>query len=796
MIPFTGRKRHTAITGIFFVALFFVHLVSPQGWAVEEDLLPRHVLLLHSYNSDMTWVKNIEKGVFEELTPDRNNLIVHIEYMDSKRHHDSLHYQLLERSLAHKSQDFHLSLILCSDNNAFDFLMQRRQTLFPGVPIAFCGVNDYKPEMLQGHADITGVAEIISPVSTVELMVRLHPGLKHVYVINDYLTTGRAWRRNIEAAFDSLFPTLTIEYNDNLSIGELQEKIRGLGGDTAILLGDFFADRLGNYLSYEGVGAKLTSISPVPVYCLLDFNLRDGAVGGNVISGYSQGQEMARLGKQILAGVPVSTLPVIQTGVNKCRVDFFQLERFKVSTDLLPPDAVVLNRPFSFYENYKALIWGTLGAFLCLLLISVMLFINIHLRIRTEKELKASEIRFRNIFNNATVGIFQITLQGKIMAANPALVKMLGFDDQASVIAHYHDVGKQLYENSDDRAQIIERLAREGSLQNLEVPLNLRDGTRIWVSLNIHMVTDENGQIIYHEGTINDISQRKLQEKKMLEQEDELRDHRDRLKELVEERTEQLARVNADLEMKNEELEQIVYVASHDLRSPLVNIDGYSRELNYSMTELRQELEKILGHDLPPTVICILEDDIQEALRFIRTSAAKMDKLLMGLLHLSRSGRGVLSMDNIDMNLMISQVVDAIEYQIKASHVKVIINDLPPCRGDGMQINQVFSNIIGNALKYLDPGRDGVIEISGKIEDSQATYCVADNGIGMDPRFVHKIFEIFHRLDPAHSQGDGLGLAIVKRILDRLEGSIRVESNLGEYSRFYISFPQATNVLS
>ena len=654
--------------GILFAAFLGIHFISPQGWAVEEDLLPRHVLLLHSYSSDTTWVKNIEKGVFEELHPDTDNLIVHIEYMDSKRHHDGPYYKLLERSMAYKYKDFHLSLILCSDNNAFDFLMQRRQTLFPGVPISFCGVNDFKPEMLQGDANITGVAEIISPVTTVELMVRLHPGVKHIYVINDYLTTGRAWRRDMEARLGARFPNLDIEYNDNLSMGELQKKIRGFGQDTAILLGDFFADRLGNYLTYEGVGTQLTSISPVPVYCLLDFNLRDGVVGGNVINGYSQGQEMARLGKQILSGVPVSTLPVLHTGVNTWRFDYTELQRFKVSMDELPRNAVVLNRPFSFYDNYKVIIWVTMGAFVCLLIILIMLVINIHSRKRTEKVLQ--------------------------------------------------------------------------------------------------------------------------------EQEAELRHHRDRLKELVEERTAQLARVNTDLAMKNDELEQIVYVASHDLRSPLVNIDGYSRELNYSMTELRQELEKILGHDLPPAVAFMLEEDMQEALRFIRTSAVKMDKLLMGLLHLSRSGRGVLSMENIDMNAMVSQVVDAIEYQIKESHVEVIINDLPPCRGDGVQINQVFSNIIGNALKYLDPEKKGLIEISGTVEDSQVTYCVADNGIGMDPRFVHKIFEIFHRLDPAHSQGDGLGLSIVKRIMDRLKGKVRVESQLGEGSRFYLSFSPATAKLS
>ena len=780
--------------GLFLVSVLVFHVFSTGAGAFEAES-SRHILLLHAYHSDMTWVKNIETAVLNELNTDSNNkLILHIEYLDSKRYHDPHHYELMEQSLAHKYRDLSLSLIMCTDNNAFDFLLQRRETLFPGVPISFGGINDFNKKMLRGYTDITGVAEVISPVTTVALMEKLHPNLKHIYVINDYLTTGRAWQRDIEAALKPLAATLDIEFNENLSITQLQEKIKGFDKNTAILLGSFFSDREGSYLTYETVGSTLTAMSPVPVYCLLDFNIRDGVVGGNVISGYSQGREMARIGKKILAGVPASSLPVVHTGVNTYTFDFNQLKRFHIPMDLLPPHSVILNRSFSFYETYKVLIWGTGGAFLCLFMILVILIINIHSRKRTELELKNSETRFRNIFDNATEGIFQIIPNGGFLAGNPALVTMLGFDDQAALIDYYQDIPHQLYENPLDRERLVQRLNQKGVLQNIETTLKLRDGRSIWVSINIHLVRDDQGNILYHEGTINDISQKKQQEKVMKAQEEELRHHRDRLKELVEERTQQLARVNADLAAKNDELEQIVYVASHDLRSPLVNIDGYSRELIYTMEDLRRELSKTMVSGIPPGVSVLLDEDFPEALRFIRTSAAKMDKLLMGLLHLSRSGRGVLAMEIIDMNVMLSQVIDAIEYQIKNAGVQLLVDDLPPCRGDGVQMNQVFSNLIGNALKYIDPLRPGKIKISGRVQEQRAIYCVEDNGIGMNPKFVHKIFEIFHRLDPSHSQGEGLGLSIVKRILDRLEGTIWVESERGVGSRFYISLPCPVDV--
>lgn len=250
------------------------------------------------------------------------------------------------------------------------------------------------------------------------------------------------------------------------------------------------------------------------------------------------------------------------------------------------------------------------------------------------------------------------------------------------------------------------------------------------------------------------------------------------------------ARLNARFEAKNKELEQILYVASHDLRSPLVNITGYSEELLQIIGDLRQ----VLDNDQIPAearskITPVLTRDMPEALHFIRTSAVKMDMLLNGLLKLSRLGRAALTIESLNMNELVSSVVEACDFQIKKAGVEIDLAELPPCKGDAIQVNQVFSNLLGNALQYLDPKRPGVIRISGRVEAERCVYCVQDNGIGVDPSHQQNIFEIFHRLDPAGSEGEGLGLTIVQQVLGRLAGNVWVESKPGEGSYFYVALP-------
>ncbi len=251
-------------------------------------------------------------------------------------------------------------------------------------------------------------------------------------------------------------------------------------------------------------------------------------------------------------------------------------------------------------------------------------------------------------------------------------------------------------------------------------------------------------------------------------------------------------RLMAELADKNKELEQVVYVTSHDLRSPLVNIQGFSKELAYSI----EELSTLLQTEEAPTGVkektaLILESDIPDSLKFILSSTAKMDSLLAGLLKLSRVGHAAVTFTNVDMKELISEINNAFEFHLKEAGAVFRVGDLPPCFGNDVELNQVFSNLLGNALKYLDRNRSGIISITGHQKGDMALYCVEDNGIGIAPEHQKKVFEIFHRLNPEDSRGEGLGLAIVNKIVTRHNGKVWVESVPGKGSQFYVSLPAA-----
>jgi signal transduction histidine kinase len=245
-----------------------------------------------------------------------------------------------------------------------------------------------------------------------------------------------------------------------------------------------------------------------------------------------------------------------------------------------------------------------------------------------------------------------------------------------------------------------------------------------------------------------------------------------------------------ELEQKNRELEQILYVTSHDLRSPLVNIDGFSRELNYTLKDLMADVAR---NDDPSSVkkklTTIVKEDISESLMYIRSSVNKMQSLLNGLLTLSRLGKLELDKKQINMNKMMLEISNTFEFRLNEARTQFVISELPACIGDEAQINQVFSNLIDNSLKYLSSKQPGIVKISGYKENGSSIYCVEDNGIGIAHEHQKKIFEIFHRLEPENLKGEGMGLSIVKKIVDRHMGKVWVESELGIGSKFYVSLP-------
>jgi PAS domain S-box-containing protein len=243
------------------------------------------------------------------------------------------------------------------------------------------------------------------------------------------------------------------------------------------------------------------------------------------------------------------------------------------------------------------------------------------------------------------------------------------------------------------------------------------------------------------------------------------------------------------IQQKNRELEQIIYVASHDLRSPLVNIDGYSRELNLALGDIRKLFES-KSVKSERRSLALLTQEIEEDLEHIQKSAAQMDGLLRGLLKLSRLGRAAIHIEDVEMNSLISEILQNTSYLIKKHGVTVETGNLPSCSADRMQLHQVFTNLIVNGIKYRRKDTPCRLKISGRTEDKFSIYLISDNGRGIAQRNLSRIFELFHRITPGEDSGEGLGLTISQQIIHRLGGEIWVESTPKEGSTFYIQLPR------
>lgn len=247
---------------------------------------------------------------------------------------------------------------------------------------------------------------------------------------------------------------------------------------------------------------------------------------------------------------------------------------------------------------------------------------------------------------------------------------------------------------------------------------------------------------------------------------------------------------------RNRKLQSLLYVASHDLRTPLVNIQGFSQELRASCDTLRGALEGIaLPAETRREVERVLSEEIPEALGYILGGTAKMDTLLGGILRLSRLGRRALSLQPLDMNRILDELLVTMEFQIQQQNARVDVGPLPSCVGDPVQVGQVFGNLLDNALKYSAPDRTPAIRVSGERRDDEAVYRVADNGVGIPARHQDRIFEVFHRLDQSGVPGEGLGLTIAQRIVDRHHGHVSVDSSPGEGSTFVVRLPAVAEKL-
>lgn len=316
-----------------------------------------------------------------------------------------------------------------------------------------------------------------------------------------------------------------------------------------------------------------------------------------------------------------------------------------------------------------------------------------------------------------------------------------------------------------------------------EVTAMHRDGTTFPAELAVsEMYINGRRQFT---GIVRDISERKKSEESVRHLNAELQQQLSRL-----------AQVNRSLAEKNQENEMFVYSVSHDLRSPLVNLQGFSQELSTSAAQLRGLLaEGSLPADVGQQVSQVLEVGIAEPLRFILSSVTRLSSIIDALLKFSRVGRVEFVYRPLPMSAVAARVVESLAAICFDRGATINVLPLPAAFGDETAVEQVLANLLQNALFYLDPQRPGAIEIGcarglPQSKPGFVVYYVRDNGLGIPEHAQGKVFQLFKRFHGEQHKGEGIGLAIAQRIVERHHGTLWLESAISVGSTFYFMLPE------
>jgi PAS domain S-box-containing protein len=393
--------------------------------------------------------------------------------------------------------------------------------------------------------------------------------------------------------------------------------------------------------------------------------------------------------------------------------------------------------------------------------------------------------RLAEILDIAEDGVVTVDLRRRIVLFNRGAAKIFGYRPEEVLGRPLEDLLPERYRSAHP-SQVAE-FAGGPDISRVMGERRLvfgrrKDGTEFPAEVTISKL--DGGDDTLLTAIVRDATTRKKYE-------DALRHLNQELEDRVRARTAELGERNLQLAQKNEENETFVYSVSHDLRSPLVNLEGFSQELAASLRDLTRLLaDDRIPADVRARAAELVDGAMLESVTFIRTGVDRLSRIIDALLRLSRAGRVEYQPQRVDVAAVAKRVADALHATATERKAEVVIGELPPAWGDPTAVEQVFANLVGNALNYLDPARTGRVEVGGADDDGgKVTYFVRDNGLGITAAHLPRLFQAFQRLHADKAPGEGMGLAIVRRILERLGGTIRVESKPAAGTTFLVTLP-------
>lgn len=381
---------------------------------------------------------------------------------------------------------------------------------------------------------------------------------------------------------------------------------------------------------------------------------------------------------------------------------------------------------------------------------------NIAAKKMLEIQLKENNQKYIELFELGFIAIFLIDCEtGNILESNEAATNMYGYTKEEFRKMKNTDVSAEPNETKKVTNETIE--------SEILIPLRYhkrKNGEIFPTEITGRFFTWNNRKV--HVAAILDITERV---------------------EMIKEKT----TLNKILTEKTKELEQIISIAGHDMRSPLVNIQGFSELTLLSLDKLK---ENILANKLDDeNVKEFLKGEIHESLKFVISGSKKINRIIDGLLNVSRLGRSIMTIEKLNVKNLINEILITNTFVINENKIQINMLELPYCYGDKQMIQRLFAMLIENAIKFRKAETPTIIDISADKINNNLVYAIKDNGIGIPEKFKEKIFNIFQKADQ-QKPGEGLGLALAKKIMEKHDGEIWFESEENSGTTFYVKLPQ------
>lgn len=827
-----------------FLAVFFIIFNNNILLAAAPEN-PMDILILHSYSPDYEWTQSEQLGIEQVFKPLAAHYQLRTEYMDLGHSELVRDGTLLKQLYKNKFSNSNFQAIIVTDNVALDFLHQYRDEIFPGVPVIFCGINSYDTTEITNHAGFTGITEDNDFLGLFTIISKLQPNLQHIIVYGTpddptYLANSSHIKKQLETAS---FP---VEFREFPTIDACIEDGKTLTlGNVILLAGNMHAES-GGAINLQHSTELMSQAVTVPIYTIWDFAVNHGAVGGLVISGVEQGQQAAAITLNILNGKSIDELPVSPSIASTSIFDYNQLTRFNLSTARLPADALIINSPNINYTVKQGIIWTGTFAIAFLFLIIFILVKNIRKRKTAEAALRTSQEKFSKAFKHCAdiIGITHLA-SGRYMEVSEAFFDTFGYT-RAEVVGKISSASDQkvntnetfpLWLRIDERNKVFQKLKKDHTLKNLETYWCTKSG-KIHIGLySAEVITIGNDPCIIY--AWHDITDRKCDE-------EDLQEAHDQLENKVEQRTHELLSLNQELIAMNEELQG----TNRELEKEITERRRIEKELSSSNQKLTQAIDKLqtmqaylvesakmaalgnlvagIAHEIntPVGIGLTASSHLQELTKefshlCIHGTPRRQDlKNYLEELHevatiifknLERAGKLIQSFKQVsaDQSSELGRVFNLKKYlkeillsmhpQLKKCnhHITLTCSDKLTLNGFPGAFSQVVSNLIMNSVIHAyDPGDQGNITITVKVEDRNILLIYTDDGKGMSTPILAKIFDPFFTTKRGHG-GTGIGLHIVYNIVtQQFKGTINCESQAGCGTTFRIRLPLLKEDLS